>query len=58
MPALSITNAKGRLVNLLNEDPSKKSTENKKRRYQCTESGCQKSFTTRYEMENKILIRQ
>lgn len=47
MPILSVTNAKGRLVNLLNDDPANKSTaENKKRRYQCTESGCQKSFTT------------
>jgi hypothetical protein len=39
---LSITNSKGRLVNLLNDD-----NQSNKRRYHCTETGCQKSFTTR-----------
>lgn len=40
---LSITNSKGRQVNLLNDESSK---QQQKKRYHCTEPGCQKSFTT------------
>ncbi|KAI8070542.1 uncharacterized protein B0P05DRAFT_182875 [Gilbertella persicaria] len=42
-----ITNSRGRIVNLLNDDDSTKKEQIKvKRRYHCTEPGCQKSFTT------------
>ncbi|CAO3611357.1 unnamed protein product [Mucor fragilis] len=41
---LSITNSKGRQVSLLNDDASKQQPQ--KKRYHCTEPGCQKSFTT------------
>ncbi|GAA5799893.1 hypothetical protein HPULCUR_005314 [Helicostylum pulchrum] len=40
---LSITNSKGRQVSLLNEIET---SHQPKRRYHCTELGCQKSFTT------------
>lgn len=45
----SITNAKGRQVNLLNEDEKKRKSKgtNSKKRYHCTVTGCNKSFTTR-----------
>jgi hypothetical protein len=39
---LSVTNSKGRQINLLNDDVKE---EKKKRKHHCTE--CQKSFTTR-----------
>ncbi|KAI8373652.1 hypothetical protein EDC96DRAFT_458070 [Choanephora cucurbitarum] len=46
-PSLHITNSKGRIVNLLNDDTDCKKDQIKaKRRYHCTEPGCQKSFTT------------
>ncbi|KAL0144893.1 C2H2-type zinc finger transcription factor [Mucor lusitanicus] len=41
---LSITNSKGRQVSLLNDDTPKQQAQ--KKRYHCTEPGCQKSFTT------------
>lgn len=45
---LSITNSKGRLVSLLNDDhPEDKQKSCNKRKYHCTEPGCNKSFTTR-----------
>jgi hypothetical protein len=53
---LSITNSKGRQVNLLNDDTEQQIKNDAqsttaqppaKRRYHCTEAGCQKSFTTR-----------
>ncbi|CEP12056.1 hypothetical protein [Parasitella parasitica] len=43
---LSITNSKGRQVNLLNDESYKHPQQPQKKRYHCTEPGCQKSFTT------------
>lgn len=50
---LSITNSKGRQVSLLNEIET---SHQPKRRYHCTELGCQKSFTTRYIKSHKSIF--
>ncbi|KAL9560276.1 hypothetical protein MBANPS3_000003 [Mucor bainieri] len=43
---LSITNSKGRQVSLLNDDASKQQPQ--KKRYHCTEPGCEKNFHCLY----------